>query len=131
MSRVAKVVLGAGLGAILLMASERASLAQGNPGYFACQPYSCSCIATQPTSHDGFGGPRGNIGIQIRAIDPRVVRIRLMSAYTNQVFYLGRPVVGQFIRVPARMVTIAFAPRVGLGCAVHYWVIDHTGRVRG
>jgi hypothetical protein len=94
----------------------------------ACRPYHCWCISTHRASQSGFGGPRGNIAIQIRAIDPRVTRISVTNAYTGQVFFSGMPYVGQTIRVNAKMTTIATAPRIGLMCGVHYWVIDYKGR---
>lgn len=95
-----------------------------------CFKYHCWCISTQWAGQDGYGGPNGNIGINIRKIDPRVTRIIVTNLYTGDIFYSGVPFVGQFISVGARVRMKAFAENVGLSCGVHYWIIDKNGNPR-
>ena len=95
-----------------------------------CYPYRCHCISTHGSSQMGFAGARGNSGIQIRAIDSRVTGITLTNAYTGAVYFSGMPFVGQFIAIDSKVSKKAFAPRVGLMCGVHHWIIDYRGNPR-
>jgi hypothetical protein len=94
-----------------------------------CQEYSCGCISTNVIMHDGFGGQ--NLGIKIKRIDPRVRRITLSATPKGRPYYNRMPAGGEVIPIRGtRVYAKAFPDNLGLGCAVHFWTVDHNHNPR-